>query len=105
MKKFVATIACALVVGCASQSPLQTEANIVQGMSAAYELSISLYKAGKLTDSQAQSIVDSLNAADGALKAARSSSAAGDGVTSAAHLRAASAALAAITAQLATKGQ
>lgn len=96
------------LAGCATTggSPNATDADIVQGLSATYDLAVTLYKAGKLTDDQAQSAEDALLAASAALKASRSSAVAGDSVTSAAHLRAASAALAALTAQLtAAKGK
>lgn len=109
MKTRVFLAACVIALaGCATTggSPNATDADIVQGLSATYDLAVTLYKAGKLTDAQAQVAEDTLMAADAALKASRSSAVAGDPVTSAAHLRAASAALAALTAQLtAAKGK
>lgn len=101
-KRLIFLAAIIIASGCATTGSA-TDADIVQGLSATYDLAVTLYKAGKLTDDEAQSAEDALLAASAALKASRSSAVAGDSVTSAAHLRAASAALAALTAKLALK--
>ena len=102
MKRYLAAIVLALA-GCAT-GPNATDANIAQTLQATYTLAVTLYSAGKITDDEAQLAEDSLMAASAALKASRSSAAAGDSVASAAHLRAASDALAALTARLVKKG-
>jgi len=104
MKKLLIALVISLSACATTGGPNATDANVVQALQATYTLAVTLYSAGKITDDEAQLAEDSLMAASAALKASRSSAAAGDSVASAAHLRAASDALAAITARLAKKG-
>lgn len=80
-----------------------TEANILQGTDAAMEVAKTLYLSGKLSDAEAQSVVDAANAIVASLEAARSAAATGDKNAQSTQLRAAADAVDALMARLAAR--
>lgn len=103
LKRSIVIVAIALAA-CATTGKNATDEAILTGAEAAYNVGKTLYLAGKINDTEAQAIIDTLRAVQGFVIASRSAAAAGDASTSAAQLRAAADALDALTARLAKKG-
>ncbi len=103
LKVFLAACAIALAA-CATtgqNGPLATEANVVEGLNAAYAIGKALNDAGALSDDQATEAITAIRSIALSLQAYEAAMAAGNSAGAAVYLQSAASALQALSAQLA----